>query len=125
MVSHLLVVDDDIDFVKVAAKVLQKAGHEVTSARNGEQAPAMMRRNVPDLVLLDMMMSYIVDGLDARRAMTEDPFLKAVPVIMMTSATVARGDGTAATGEDIPVTLWLSKPIKPDKLLASVNQALA
>jgi len=123
--SHVLVVDDDVDFVKVAAKVLQKAGHEVTSARNGEQALAMMRRNVPDLVLLDMMMSYILDGLDVRRAMTDDPLLKAVPVIMMTSVTVAKGDGTAATGEDIPVTVWLSKPLNPDQLLASVNQALA
>ena len=98
----------------------------MTSARNGEQALEMVRRNVPDLVLLDMMMSYVLDGLDVRRAMTEDPLLKAVPVIMMTSATVAGGgDGTAATGEDIPVTVWLSKPIKPDKLLVSVNQALA
>jgi len=122
--SHVLVVDDDVDFVKVAAKVLQKAGHEVTSARNGEQALAMMRRNVPDLVLLDMMMSYILDGLDVRRAMTEDPLLKAVPVIMMTSATVAKGDVTASAGEEIPVTLWLSKPLSPDKLLADVNQAL-
>jgi len=66
----------------------------VTSARNGEQALEMVRRNVPDLVLLDMMMSYVLDGLDVRRAMTEDPLLKAVPVIMMTSATVA-GGGTA------------------------------
>ena len=123
--SHVLVVDDDVDFVKVAAKVLQKAGHEVTSARNGEQALEMMRRNVPDLVLLDMMMSYILDGLDVRRAMTEDPLLNAVPVIMMTSATVAKGDGAAATGEDIPVTMWLSKPLNPNGLLDSVNQALA
>ena len=91
--SHVLVVDDDVDFVKVAAKVLQKAGHEVTSARNGEQALEMMHKKVPDLVLLDMMMSYILDGLDVRRAMTEDPLLKAVPVIMMTSATVAGGHG--------------------------------
>ena len=122
--SHVLVVDDDVDFVKVVSKVLQKAGHEVTSARNGEQALQMMHKKVPDLVLLDMMLSYILDGLDVRRAMTEDPLLKAVPVIMMTSATVAKGDVTASTGEEIPVTLWLSKPLSPDKLLADVNQAL-
>ncbi len=74
--SHVLVVDDDVDFVKVVSKVLQKAGHEVTSARNGEQALEMMHKKVPDLVLLDMMMSYILDGLDVRRAMTEDPLSK-------------------------------------------------
>ena len=123
--SHVLVVDDDADFVKVVAKVLQKAGHEVTSARNGEQALKTMHKKVPDLVLLDMMMSYILDGVDVRRAMMEDPLLKAVPVIMMTSATVARGDDAAAAGEDAPITAWLSKPLTPDGLLNSVNQALA
>ena len=123
--SHVLVVDDDADFVKIVTKVLQKAGHEVTSARNGEQALKMMHKKVPDLVLLDMMMSYILDGLDVRRAMTEDPLLQAVPVIMMTSVTVARGDSAAAAGEEIPTTMWLSKPLNPDGLLDSVKQALA
>ncbi len=123
--SHVLVVDDDADFVKIVTKVLQKAGHEVSSARNGEQALKMMHKKVPDLVLLDMMMSYILDGVDVRRTMMEDPLLKAVPVIMMTSATVARGEGAAAMGEDAPTTMWLSKPLNPDGLLTSVNQAMA
>jgi len=122
--SNILVVDDDVDFVKVVVKVLEKAGHEVSSARNGEQALKMMHKKVPDLVLLDMMMSYILDGVDVRRTMMEDPQLKAVPVIMMTSATVAKGEDAAAMGEDAPITMWLSKPLNPDGLLASVNQAL-
>ena len=123
--SHVLVVDDDADFVKIVTKVLQKAGHEVSSARNGEQALKMMHKKVPDLVLLDMMMSYILDGVDVRRTMMEDPLLKAVPVIMMTSVTVARGEGAAAMGEDAPTTMWLSKPLNPDGLLTSVTQAIA
>lgn len=122
--SHVLVVDDDADFVKIVTKVLQKAGHEVSSARNGEQALKMMHKKVPDLVLLDMMMSYILDGVDVRRTMMEDPLLKAVPVIMMTSATVAKGEGEAAMGEDTPITMWLSKPLNPDGLLSSVDQVL-
>lgn len=124
--SRILVVDDDTDFVKASTKVLEKAGHEVTSAPNGEKALAAMRNTVPDLVLLDMVMAYILDGMDVRQAMMEDPKLRSVPVIMVSSVTAVRGgEDVVATDEDIPVTLWLSKPISPDSLLASIKQALA
>ena len=71
--ARILVVDDDPDFVKVTTKVLEKAGHEVVSAANGAKALKAMREETPDLVLLDIMMSYILDGLDVSREMAEDP----------------------------------------------------
>ena len=74
--AKVLVVDDDPDFVKVTSKVLEKAGYEVVSAANGAKALQVMRQETPDLVLLDIMMSYILDGLDVSREMAEDPALK-------------------------------------------------
>ena len=123
--SKVLVVDDDPDFVKVVSRVLQKAGHSVTSAANGERAMASMRKDVPDLVVLDMMMSYILDGLDVRRAMAEDPLLETVPVIMVTSVTAVPGSEILSTDKDAPIEHWLSKPVDPKKLLECVDQALA
>jgi CheY-like chemotaxis protein len=67
--AKVLVVDDDPDFVKVTTRVLEKAGHEVVSAANGAKALQAMRREAPDVVLLDIMMSYILDGLDVSREM--------------------------------------------------------
>jgi CheY-like chemotaxis protein len=123
--ARVLVVDDDPDFVKVTTKVLEQAGHEVRSAANGARALQAMRKDTPDLVLLDIMMSYILDGLDVSREMAEDPILKDVPVLMVTSLTGVKGSAMFPTDEYAPVDEWLSKPVDPENLLARVAEALA
>jgi CheY-like chemotaxis protein len=123
--AKVLVVDDDPDFVKVTTKVLLTAGHEIVSAANGAQALKAMRQEAPDVVLLDIMMSYILDGLDVSREMAEDPVLKEIPVIMVTSLTGVKGSQVFPTDEYAPVDEWLSKPVDPDTLLARVSAALA
>jgi CheY-like chemotaxis protein len=122
--AKVLVVDDDPDFVKVTTKVLEKAGHQVVSASNGAKALKAMRQDVPDIVLLDVMMSYILDGLDVSREMAEDPALKDVPVIMVTSLTGVKGSGMFPTDEYVPVDEWLTKPVDPNTLLERVAGAL-
>ncbi len=122
--AKILVVDDDPDFVKVTTKVLEKAGHQVVSAANGAKAMKVMRQDRPDVVLLDIMMSYILDGLDVSREMAQDPELKDIPVIMVTSLTGVKGSGVFPTDEYVPVDEWLSKPVDPETLLARVNKAL-
>jgi CheY-like chemotaxis protein len=123
--AKVLVVDDDPDFVKVTSRVLEKAGHEVVSAANGAEALKAMRQDTPDVVLLDIMMSYILDGLDVSREMAEDPTLKDVPLIMVTSLTGVRGSGMFPTDEYIPVDEWLSKPVEPEILLARIDEAVS
>ncbi len=122
--AKVLVVDDDPDFVTVTTRVLEMAGYEVVSAANGAQAITSLRQNRPDLVLLDIMMSYILDGLDVSREMAEDPVLKDIPVIMVTSLTGVRGSSMFPTDEYVPVDQWLSKPVDPDTLLSRVSEAL-
>lgn len=123
--AKVLVVDDDPDFVKVTRKVLEKAGHEVVSASNGAKALKEMRQGRPDVVLLDIMMAYILDGLDVSREMAQDPELQDIPVIMVTSLTGVKGSPMFPTDEYIPVDEWLSKPVEPDVLIARVNAALS
>jgi CheY-like chemotaxis protein len=122
--AKVLVVDDDPDFVRVTSRVLERAGHEVVSAANGAKALQAMRQDTPDVVLLDIMMSYILDGLDVSREMAEDPVLKDVPVIMVTSLTGVKGSGIFPTDEYVPADEWLSKPVNPDTLLARIAKAL-
>lgn len=123
--AKVLVVDDDPDFVKVTTKVLEQAGYDVISAPNGAKALQTMRQERPDVVLLDIMMSYILDGLDVSREMAEDPDLKDMPVIMVTSLTGVKGSGVFPTDEYVPVDEWLSKPVEPETLLTRVNAALS
>ena len=122
--AKILVVDDDRDFQKITGMILQANHYQVITAANGEQALEVMRREKPDLVILDVMMSYILDGLDARRQMAADPELKNIPVIMATSLTGERVRGELPSAEYVPASEWIHKPIDPDQLLAQVKKLL-
>jgi len=122
--AKILVVDDDPDFLRITRTILESRDYQVTTATNGERALAAMRRERPALVLLDIMMSYILDGLDVGREMAEDPELKDIPVIMITSLTGARAQADQLSDEYVPVEDWIHKPIDPDILLKRIEAAL-
>jgi two-component system alkaline phosphatase synthesis response regulator PhoP len=120
----ILVVDDDKDFIKITKMILQANNYAVVTAANGEEGLKVMRAEKPDLVILDVMMSYILDGLDVRRTMAEDKDLQNIPVIMVTSLTAARAQGTLPSDEYVPSAEWVHKPIDPDTLLERVKKVL-
>ena len=122
--AKILVVDDGRDFIKITRMILQSQKYEVITAANGEEGLEVMRREKPDLVILDVMMSYILEGLDTRRQMAADPNLKNIPVIMSTSLTGERVQRNLPSDEYVPDSAWLHKPIDPDKLLEQVKKAL-
>jgi CheY-like chemotaxis protein len=123
--AKILVVDDDPDFVNLTRTILwSRNDYEVVTASNGKQALAAMREEKPDLVLLDIMMSYILDGLDVGREMAEDAELKDIPVIMVTSLTGARTQAALPSDGYVPVEDWIHKPIDPDALLERIEAAL-
>ena len=122
--GRILVVDDDPDFVAITSKVLTTAGHQVVTAPNGTAALAAMREQPPDLVLLDIMMSTVLDGLDVSEEMRSDPDLKDVPIIMISS--IADTEHAAVFPSDgyLHVDAWISKPIQPEDLLNKVSRHL-
>ena len=122
--AKILVIDDDRDFIKITKMILQSSGYEVISAANGDEGLKVMRRERPNLVILDVMMTYILEGLDIRRQMAADPSLKDIPVIMSTSLTGERVQRTLPSDEYVPESMWLHKPIDPDKLLEQVKKAM-
>jgi CheY-like chemotaxis protein len=121
-VAKILLVDDDPDFVNITRTVLQSKDHEVKIAANGQQALAAMRAEKPDVVLLDIMMSYILDGVDVTHEMAADEDLKDIPVIMVTSLASTPDADVFPTDEHVSVDGWMSKPIKPEELLAEVDR---
>ena len=118
----ILVVDDDPDFVEITRTVLEGNGYEVASAADGEQALQAMRADPPDLVLLDVMMSTLLDGLNVSHVMNEDPVLSKVPIVMVSSITDSPSAGMFPTDEYIPIDAWISKPVQPDDLLSKIAQ---
>lgn len=120
----ILIVDDDPDFVEACRLVLENAGYRVSAAANGEQGVQAMRRQQPDLVILDVMMSSILDGLNASMRIKSERGLARTPILMVSSITSSEYAGMFPTDEYIPVANFLSKPVGPEQLLSEVRRLL-
>jgi DNA-binding response OmpR family regulator len=124
MMSKILIVDDDPDFVEVTRTVLLAHGYEVSSASSGERALAAMRQEVPDLVLLDVIMTTALEGVSVCRRMRHDPALANVPVIMISSISSSSSGGVFGDDKSCPIDGWFTKPVAPDELIAKVESVL-
>jgi adenylate cyclase len=125
LMPKILVVDDDPDFVEITRMILEPEGYEVSSAANGAEALARMRQHRPDLVLLDVMMSHVLDGLNVSKQMQKDPEFRDIPIIMVSSIADSPHAQLFPTDEYLPVDEWMSKPLQSDALLEKVRRCLS
>ena len=122
---HILVVDDDPDFVEVTTIILEKEGFQVSTAYNGKEAWQLMLQQKPDMALLDVMMSTTLEGVDLARRMAADPKLKDIPIIMISSIDSTYHAGKLPDSIQLPIDAWLSKPVSPEVLLRTIRRFLA
>jgi CheY-like chemotaxis protein len=118
----ILVVDDDPDFVLVNRMILEAEGYEVLEAANGSDALEIIRQQRPDLVLLDVMMSTTLEGVNVSKEIESDPDLKDIPIIMISSIATSEYAPDFPDDERIPIAAWISKPIQPAVLLKTVRR---
>lgn len=120
--GKILVVDDDPDFVEYTRIVLESQGYQVRTATTVDQALQLMRQERPDVALLDVMMSYVLDGINLTRQMQDDPQLHDIPIIMI-SAIVSREEaGAFPVHPDLPVHDFMTKPVDPAALIRQVAE---
>ena len=118
--AKILIADDDPDFVQILRTILTAEGYEVASAKDGDQALRIMREGGIDLVLLDIMMASVLDGLSVAYEMQKDQALKTVPIIMISSIISSPHTSMFPTDEYIPMDVWITKPVDPADLLAKI-----
>jgi CheY-like chemotaxis protein len=123
--AKILIVDDDTDFVLVTKIVLEQNGYEVISAGNGNQGMTMLARKNPQLVILDVIMSSVLDGFTMSRRMAEDPAFKDIPVIMVTSIANTDYSTLFPADESVNINAFLTKPIKPADLIGKIKEILS
>jgi DNA-binding response OmpR family regulator len=115
----ILVVDDDMELSDGLRLMLEKQGHRVLQARDGQQGKQMVYQHHPDLVILDMMMPRMggYPVLEHFKGKTDAP-----PIIMITAN---EGSRHKAYAEYLGVVDYIRKPFAMERLLESVHRGLA
>lgn len=121
MAEKILVVDDDIETLRLVGLMLQRQGYQIVAASNGQQALQMAKAEKPDLVLLDVMMPDM-DGYEVTRRLRVDAVTSSVPIIMFTAKSQV---DDKVTGFEAGADDYLTKPTQPRELFAHVKAVLA
>ena len=121
MPEKILLVDDDMDTLRLVGLMLQRQGYEVRVASTGQQALGMVQAEMPDLILLDIMMPEM-DGYEVARRLRSEPATSEIPIIMFTAKTQVDDKviGFEAGADD-----YLTKPTQPRELFAHMKAVLS
>ncbi len=119
MAKKILVVDDEPDIVKVITFRLKKEGYEVIAARDGQEALDLAKKEIPDLVLLDLRLPFI-SGYKVCESLKADENLKKIRIVFLT-ASIVEGDIIKRVKE-FKADAYLIKPFDSAKLLEIVKK---
>ena len=120
MSEKILIVDDDLESLKLISLMLQRRGYEVTAAQSGEQALSKIENENPNLIILDVMMPDM-DGYEVCRHLRANPQTSHLPVIMFTAKTLV---GDKVAGFQAGADDYVTKPIHPAELVSHVESLL-
>jgi CheY-like chemotaxis protein/MinD-like ATPase involved in chromosome partitioning or flagellar assembly len=121
MSEKVLIVDDDVDTLRLVGLMLQRQGYQITAATNGEQGLEKAFEERPDVILLDVMMPDM-DGYEVTRRLRKNPVTAATPILLFTAKTQLddKVAGFEAGADD-----YLTKPTHPAELQAHIRALLA
>ena len=114
----ILVCDDEKNILRLIQVNLERAGYQVVTASDGKEALHMVASERPDLIVLDIMMSYM-DGFEVLQNLRRNASTRDIPVIMLTAKSQ---DADVFRGWQSGVDCYLTKPFTPIELVSFVNR---
>ena len=121
MSEKILIIDDDIDTLRLVGLVLQKEGYQIITANNGKQGLLKMSEETPDLILLDIMMPEM-DGYEVARRLRKNPKTAEIPILMFTAKSQIEDK---VTGFESGADDYLTKPTHPIELQTHIRVLLS
>lgn len=118
--EYIMVVEDEEDILELISYNLQKEGFRINGLDSGEKALAAIKAELPDLIILDLMLPGI-DGFEVCRRLKQDAASRHIPLVMLT----AKGEETdIVAGLELGADDYLTKPFSPGILLARLRAIL-
>ncbi|MEA5510657.1 response regulator transcription factor [Crocosphaera sp. UHCC 0190] len=118
--KHLLLVDDDPNLILLVKDYLEFQGYEVTTAENGQEALDLLSKQVPDMIICDVMMPEM-DGYALIEKIRQDARTSWVPVMFLS----AKGQSQdRVKGLNTGADVYMVKPFEPEELVAQVESSL-
>jgi two-component system alkaline phosphatase synthesis response regulator PhoP len=118
--ERLLVVDDEEDILELIKFNLEREGYLVSCAGSGEGALQIAKSEIPDLIVLDLMLPGI-DGLEVARQLKNEPETRGIPIVMLT----AKGEeADIVAGLELGADDYITKPFSPRVVVARVRAVL-
>jgi pilus assembly protein CpaE len=121
MSEKILIIDDDLDTLRLVGLMLQRQGYQISAATNGQQGLDKAFEEDPDLILLDVMMPDM-DGYEVTRRLRQNPSTMETPILMFTAKTQL---DDKVIGFEVGANDYLTKPTHPSELQARVKTLLA
>lgn len=118
--KKILIVDDEKDIVKMLDYNLKKEGYKTVSAHDGEEALRAANKEIPDLIILDLMLPGI-DGLEVCKSLKKEPKTSAIPIIMLTAKSQ---ELDKIIGLELGADDYVTKPFSPRELVARIKAVL-
>ena len=126
--AKIIVVDDDPGIRDSLQMILSSHQYTVITAANRTEGMSKIKTEKPDLLILDIMMSSWLDGLDMSKTLKEDLQFKDMPILMLTGVkerTIFDFRPRAGGPDWCSVDAYLDKPVEPDVLLAEIGRLLS
>lgn len=121
MAEKILVIDDDLDTLRLVGLMLQRQGYQITAATNGQQGLEKAFDERPNLILLDVMMPDM-DGYEVTRRLRDNPLTLDIPILMFTAKTQL---DDKVIGFEVGADDYLTKPTHPSELQSHVRALLS
>lgn len=121
MADKVLIIDDDVQTLRLVGLMLERQGYKILAANNGAQALHMAHMEHPDVIILDVMMPDM-DGYEVTRRLRKDPETISIPILMFTAKTQV---DDKISGYESGADDYLTKPIHPAELTAHLRSLLS
>jgi response regulator RpfG family c-di-GMP phosphodiesterase len=126
MPKKIMIIDDDIDLVEAMRITLETDNYEVIDAQEGQKGLEILKKEKPDLLILDVMMGTLDEGFHIAYQIRNDEEIKDIPILMITAVGAQTGfEFDMQRDEDfLPVNEFIEKPVNPQVLLDTVKRNL-